>query len=124
MADRLVIDCETGESVHVPLTPEEEAALDQAQAQAATLSVADMRIELENVQVANITETDWIIAPPSDTPADILSQINNNLAGWQTFRRDVRALPIKTVDDPTTIVWPSHPIRPATALTPPPAFLA
>ncbi len=81
------------------------------------------RTEAEHVRVANVTETDWIITPPPDTPADILNQINNNLPGWQTFRRELRALPIQTIPDPTDLVWPTHPIRPYTALTPQPPFV-
>ena len=115
-----VVDCETGEvtTETQDATADNELAQDQA-----AVRIARQRATLENVQVANTNETDWIIHPPSDTPANILTQIQNNLPGWQTFRQQLRALPILTIEDPTMIVWPTHPIRPATALTPPPDFL-
>jgi hypothetical protein len=124
MADEiLIVDCVTGEQTRRPLTPEEEAERDAADAEAEAARIEAQRDEAEHVQVANTNETDWIITPPPDTPQDILNQIANNLAGWQAFRQGLRALPIDTIPDPAHLVWPTHPIRPATALTPPPAWL-
>ena len=107
--DQATVDAAVAAYVYPePLTPE------QIEAQ---------RDEAEYVRVANVNETDWIITPPSDTPASILVQINNNLPGWQTFRQDLRALPVQTIPLPADLVWPAHPLRPYPALTPPPDFV-
>jgi hypothetical protein len=123
VADKLVIDCTTGDTATVPLTPEEQAAIDQAYATSETQRIADQRAEAEHVRVANTNETDWIITPPPDTEQNILNQIANNLPAWQTFRQNLRALPVQTITDPQDLVWPVHPVRPYTALTPQPPFV-
>lgn len=111
------------ELVYRQMTDAEYAQWQQVDAANDAARIAEQRAEAETVRVANTNETDWIITPPPDTPTDIRNQINNNLTGWQTFRQNLRALPIQTIRDPADLVWPTHPIRPYTALTPQPAFV-
>jgi len=117
------VDVTEGTQDLVPFTPAEETQADTEAIETEEERIARQRSEAEHVQVANLNETDWILAPPADTPQSILNQIANNLPGWQAFRDGLNALPILTIPDPTQLVWPTHPVRPGTALTPPPSFL-
>lgn len=117
------LDCSTGAVSRRALTPTEQTALDAQRTAASAALIAEQRSTAETVRVANTNETDWIITPPPDTPSDILNQITNNLAGWQAYRQGLRALAIQTIPNPADLVWPGHPIRPYTALTPPPSFV-
>jgi hypothetical protein len=117
------VNCATGDEESYSLTVEQEEEWRAYVPEDIEQIKGQQRGELARVQAANMLETDWIMNPPPDTDQGTLTQIENNIDGWTTFRQVLRALPILVIDDPTQINWPPHPIRPVCAMTPPPDFL-
>jgi len=87
---KLIVDCETGETVEVDLTEEEIAALRPAEEGA----WETLRAERDRLLAAS----DWTVLGDSPTPT----------AAWKTYRQALRDLPANTAD-PFNPVWPTPP---------------
>lgn len=124
MTTRLVIDCESGETTEVALTPEQELALQVVWAQELEITqLEEWKIVADTARV-QILQTDWIMAPPSDTPPGTQGDINQYKTEWTTFREELRALAENAGSgDPAAVVWPVLPPAPAVAIVPPPPFV-
>jgi len=121
------IDCSTGEAIERPLTPAEQAALDQAHAEAAGQMKADQWAEVLRIRGAELSQTDWLIEPwPADLSDRIAGEIHDNEQGWADFRQGLRDLP-QTFGypdgEPTDIVWPMLPPAPNVVGTHPPPYV-
>jgi len=87
---KLVVNCETGETVEVDFTPEEIDALEPAE-NGAWVFLREERNRL-------LAACDWTVA--TDSPVDVVS--------WTTYRQALRDLPANTID-PFSPVWPTSP---------------
>lgn len=90
MTTKLIVNCETGETVETELTPEEIAALEPADAAAWN----NLRAERNRL----LAESDWTVLADTPTPT----------AAWKTYRQALRDLPGNTTD-PFNPVWPTPP---------------
>lgn len=87
---KLVVNCETGETVETDLTPEEIDALEPAENGIWAL-LRDQRNTI-------LAATDW--TQVADAPVDSLE--------WAGYRQALRDLPANTTD-PANPVWPTPP---------------
>jgi hypothetical protein len=90
--EHLVINVETGETRHVPLTPEELAEREQMATEAPLQHLRDDRNAL-------LAASDWTQLP--DIPAA-------KQKAWAAYRQKLRDLP-KTTKDPASVAWPIPP---------------
>lgn len=115
MPESLVFDCSTGETTLVPLTPEEIAEREAADAQAQADALAHEWDLVRTERDLRLSGSDWIFSPPEDLPQAVHDEITANYQGWVIYREGVRA--ITDQPDPYTVVWPIPPPAPSLAIT-------
>ena len=118
------IDCSTGEGGERPLTPEEQAALDAAQADAAAQTRAEMWATVDSVRGTELGQTDYCVEPfPVDMPQDRQAAFKAAEADWYAFRQALRDITPDQNVDPTGMAWPTLPSSPSPiVIASPPVF--
>ena len=97
MADKTVVDCETGEVTTEPLTAEEEAQRAADNAGFDEQAWAALRAERNS----RLAASDWTqVADATANPDD-----------WTAYRQELRDVP-QTTDDPAAVEWPEPPPEP------------
>ena len=93
-----ILDLNTDIITEIPLTEEEQAALDAKEAAWAAGADDRAAAEVRTERDAKLVSSDW--TQVADAPVD--------QAAWATYRQELRAMP-EQAGFPKTITWPTEP---------------
>jgi len=86
-------------------------------------TIDDQWTEVRNVAELQLTQTDWLMNPPSDLPQNIADQIAAESDLWKDWRQALRDVP--DAPSPEEVMWPWPPptTPPNVAVSNPPTFV-